>query len=256
MSEGKGSKKGVLGKTPKKRGKLLKESLKIANQLKQQFDDTRVGNKIDAQQGPQAEQGEEVIAGDFPRDFFTRDPYDDIIRVKKGLASDRRPAPITDKEVKAWLQKEQQAEVLKFEQFFAEHYAHNLTPHTPAELRWAQDIMPDFWKQREAKIHQQSELQLRLALINLWGPQSKEDLLLLHGIQRGEVRVPQKPLHRLGEEAEAYRESLKRGWYSPMSKRIGDAKLVGPKSWASLAANVDAAGFAGDHDPAALQAQY
>ncbi len=51
-------------------------------------------------------------------------------------------------------------------------------------------MMPEYFERREQQIEEVADLQKQIALLLLYGPRSKSDLLLEYAIRNGKLRVP------------------------------------------------------------------
>lgn len=170
--------------------------------------------------GMQLPRGQTNVGSEFPARYQYRDDYDDIASLKWELADVKRPAPLTEKDVKAIMKKRAQIEVFNLDSFFQGAYSDKLTAKDPANLRWAQEVNPGYWERREQIIDEQAQLQKRLAKIKLRGPRNMDDIELLKLVKERRIKVPQKALWKLGEEADSADKHFKRGLWNPIRARI------------------------------------
>lgn len=150
-------------------------------------------------------------AAQFPARYFEPDDRDDYMFIKDRLASDRRPAPVTDEDISAILRKRAANEVAKQENWFQNTWSFNSSD--PNKQRWAQSVFPEYFARREQVIDEQTLLQNQLAKIKLRGPRSREDIDLLYGIQMGVIQPGDRAIWDLrGDDIGAER---RRGVFSP-----------------------------------------
>jgi len=60
----------------------------------------------------------------------------------------------------------------------------------PAIQRLVEEMMPEYFERREQQIDEVADLQKQIALLLLYGPRSKSDLLLEYAIRNGKLNVP------------------------------------------------------------------
>lgn len=146
-------------------------------------------------------------ANQFPARYLEPDPEDDVTLLKNRMASNARPAPLTDSDVGLVLRKMAATEVAKKDQWFASTWRADSS--NPTMQRWAQSVYPEFYKRREQVIDEQTEIQRRLAKMKLYGIRSKDDFDLLHAIHQGYVEVKDTSLWNIkGETLGAPRRGL------------------------------------------------
>jgi len=100
--------------------------------------------------------------------------------------------PITDQEV-AYLQKmKDQAEVADFDV-----YVNSLiNPRKPGELQWLMSVYPDFVQRRIEQVHQDYEFALRNQMIDMWGINTKDDLIFKYLVDQKKVDGPRLGRHK------------------------------------------------------------
>ena len=87
----------------------------------------------------------------------------------------------------AWLdRKRQQAQYLDYEKYLANRF--NLKD--PPTAMFFESIMPRYFQERLAQIHEVAELQKKIAELRLLGPQSEDDLYMEYAILNGLVQLP------------------------------------------------------------------
>lgn len=152
----------------------------------------------------------------FPARYYEGDQDDDLQHIKNELASDKRPAPITDADAERVMRKAASSEVVKQEEWFANTWSFDST--NPTKQRWAQSVFPEFFDRREQVIEEQARLQLALAKLKLRGPRSREDLDLLFALDQGYVTPGKEPLWNLtGDKADA---TAARGVFNPRRTKM------------------------------------
>jgi len=148
-----------------------------------------------------------------------------------------RTDPITDQEV-AYLQKmKDQSEVADFDV-----YVNSLiNPRKPGELQWLMSVYPEFVQRRIEQVHQDYEFALRNQMIDMWGINTKDDLMFKYLVDQKKVDGP-----RLGRHV-PLSDTYAAGALSPfISKFNGDSKgdgLYAPFSSAKDGAKPGADGW-------------
>lgn len=87
---------------------------------------------------------------------------------------------------------QKRAEELQFR--FDEWLARRIDLNDPANSRWVQEVVPDFFERREKFIDDKINLEAALAKIRLRGANNKKDLQLLFAINSGLITPSQKVL--------------------------------------------------------------
>lgn len=87
---------------------------------------------------------------------------------------------------------QKRAEELQFE--FDQWLARRIDLDDPANSRWVQEMVPDFYERREKFIDDKINLEAALAKIRLRGANSKKDLQLLFAINSGLIKPSEKVL--------------------------------------------------------------
>lgn len=200
------------------KAKHLKKAKKLLEENVRAQDISDRGMKIDSQ-GPDGDQA----GPQFPARYQYRDDRDDKMMLKAQLASGARPAPLTDEDVQVILDKRAQRELYNLDEFFANQWG-AYDAKNPANLRWAQEIHPDFYARREALIEEQAAQQARLAKLALRGPRDLDDVKLLKQIKDGIYVPPKKPIWKLGEEdgVQGKYNHFKRGLFNPIRATLYD----------------------------------
>jgi len=129
-----------------------------------------------------------------------------------------RTDPITDQEV-AYLQKmKDQAEVADFDV-----YVNSLiNPRKPGELQWLMSVYPEFVQRRIEQVHQGYEFALRNQMIDMWGINTKDDLMFQYLVDQKKVDGPRLGRHK------ALSDTYSSGALSPfLAKFNGDSKKDG-----------------------------
>jgi len=110
--------------------------------------------------------------------------------------------------------KEQQEMLFDFKKFVAAQ----ADLQTPAAAAWWYENFSWLKDEKIAELDQQAELQKKLAKIQIMGPQNEEDMLTLYMVNKGLIKVTDKPLHRLGEAQDITSTTFKQGFFNPMSQ--------------------------------------
>jgi len=138
---------------------------------------------------------------EFPAKLTKYNPYDETAALKVGLikkadskngATPFGVATLSDKDLQ-WLEQKRQAKQYYNLTRFIDNY---FNMKDPINVRFVQEIYPEYFERRKAVIDEQADLQHRVALMRLYGPKSKEDLITLYGIYSGAVPLPKAPLFR------------------------------------------------------------
>lgn len=87
---------------------------------------------------------------------------------------------------------QKRAEELQFR--FDEWLARRIDLNDPANSRWVQEVVPDFFERREKFIDDKINLEAALAKIRLRGANNKKDLQLLFAINSGLIKPSEKVL--------------------------------------------------------------
>lgn len=128
----------------------------------------------------------------FPRRFGGATRYDDEMNMKMQLMDDNGMTPFGqvyyDDKVGRWLEKKQQvAELANLDSWFGANFNKN----NLADRQFAQTIYPEYYSAREQEMARKAKAALDLKLIQLRGPQSKEDMYKLWLINTGRVTLPE-----------------------------------------------------------------
>lgn len=128
----------------------------------------------------------------FERKFLARDRMDDEMNTKMQLMDDKGMTPFGqvyyDDRVGRWLERKAAvSEAANFDAYFGEQFNKN----DLASRSWAQKINPEWYAAREKEMAERAEMVLKLKAIQLRGPQSKEDLVMLWLIESGRVKLPE-----------------------------------------------------------------
>lgn len=99
-------------------------------------------------------------------------------------------AQLNDSDLKVVEDIEKQKQENSFESFVASYFDMN----DPATAKLVEDMMPEYYEKRQESIEHQAELQKQLALIDLRGPKSKQDLMVLYLVNTGAIPLPRGAL--------------------------------------------------------------
>lgn len=154
-------------------------------------------------------------AAQFPARYYEGDESDDLQKIKHSLATQSRPAPITDADAERVMRKQAAIETAKEEEWFQNSWQFNSA--NPTMQRWAQSVFPEYFNRREQVLEEQAQLQLAVAKMKLRGPRSREDLDLLYAIDSGVVKVGDKPIYAITGDPAA---TAQRGLFNPRRTKI------------------------------------
>lgn len=128
-----------------------------------------------------------------------------------------------------WLRKKRDTEALaNFDAWVGE----NFHKDDVVMRKWLQEIHPQFYDVREKAMVDRAKTALRIHLIKLRGIQSKEDLVLVWGLQTGRVQLdrdwdrigPSKQNVDMAEEQKRFKKNLMAPWrYKTDAARFGNA---------------------------------
>lgn len=99
-------------------------------------------------------------------------------------------AHLSDGDLKVIEDIERQKQTNSFESFVASYF--DLSD--PATAKLVEDMMPEYYEKRQESIEHQAELQKQLALIDLRGVKTKQDLMVLYLLQTGAIPMPEGAL--------------------------------------------------------------
>lgn len=185
---------------------------------------TKYGN--DATRVPDASNPAAVTgASAFPTRLYNHDNRDDYEQIKtslvmaNGSGTPFGQAMLQDSDI-AWLKSKRDAmQRADFEVWLTKMF--DLT--NPAHVQILERVYPEYFSRRLAKLEEDAELQLRLAKIRLHGGAAvdKEDLMLIYGIQSGQVKVPTQALWKPEIAGSPYANpNFTRGIFSPFKLQV------------------------------------
>lgn len=140
-----------------------------------------------------------AIAGQFQRKFEARSKRDDMVRMKQQLMDPQTgtsrfgTVQASDADFRWLADKAKAAEAADFDAWFGQHFDKN----DLASRQWAQEVNPDYYKERERLILEKAKMAARVRTIQLRGPQSEEDLMLMWALNTGRVQLD-KDWDRIG----------------------------------------------------------
>lgn len=173
----------------------MSEGARLADQARQMSDVFQTG-VVTAEQNPASAGG--PVAAQFPRKFGGRDPYDDVMNMRRQLADANGNTPFgqleyTDDVARWAMRKQAVAEEADFDAWFNRNYNKN----NLASRQFAQEINPQFYSEREKEIMARAKEAAALKIIQLRGPKTKEELYKVWLIESGRVDLP-KDWDRIG----------------------------------------------------------
>lgn len=94
--------------------------------------------------------------------------------------------------------------------------------------------MPEYFERREQQIDEVADLQKQIALLLLYGPRSKSDLLLEYAIRNGKLNVPKgaiwDPASWYGDDATSF-ANMSRGMFNPRRYAAAPGRPAMDKRW-------------------------
>lgn len=120
------------------------------------------------------------------------------LRLKKLLATEAVQAQVSDKDIDALLESQRILDQRQYEQFllnFIEQFKND-----PATVQMYLKQFPELAETRMAYLKKIAENQLKKARIEMMGITTKDDLAFLYGLYTGNIKVPDKPVHKIVED--------------------------------------------------------
>lgn len=102
-----------------------------------------------------------------------------------------RMDPISEREVQMLQQKKEQAEVADFDMYVNSM----INPRKPGELQWLMSVYPEFVQRRIEQVHQDYEFAVRNQMIDMWGINTKDDLMFKYLVDQKKVDGPRLGRH-------------------------------------------------------------
>lgn len=169
----------------------VREGKHLANEaqhLTEKMRDGIVTGKADT--STQAQGG--AVAMQLPRKMTAYDKMDDEMNMKMQLMDDEGMTPFGqvyyDDKVGRWL--ERKANVVEAANMDA-WFNKNFNKNNLADRQFAQQINPDFYAAREKELLERANEVVKLKMMELRGPQSKEDVYKQFLINTGRVVLPE-----------------------------------------------------------------
>lgn len=160
--------------------------------------------------------GRENDVPQFPAKYTAADhDADTRFKMKSELASNDKflgQVFATDEDMKYLLNKQKLNERMIFDQFYSKLW----DTKDINKLRLAQQIYPDYYKDRETEINREAELQKRIAMIKLRGPADLDDIKLIYVLASGGVQLRNAPLWNLDQTNTNGGTLYQRGLFSPV----------------------------------------
>lgn len=99
---------------------------------------------------------------------------------------------------------------------------------TPEAAQWWFGKFPWMRDLRLREIDKQADLQKALARIQVTGPESEEDFMLLFLIKNNTIPLPDHPLTQLGSSDQGIATSFQKGFFSPFSREPWTKTPIAP----------------------------
>jgi hypothetical protein len=127
----------------------------------------------------------------FPRgDLQTYDSRDEFMRQKMEFLAGQNNAMTpfgqvvaTDEDLQ-WLARKRDTEA---EANLDAWVGSNFHSHDVVTRRWLQEVFPEYYEKRERTMVEKAKLALRIKLLLLRGPKNEKDLILMWGLQTGQI---------------------------------------------------------------------
>ena len=132
-----------------------------------------------------------AVPAQLPRKITAFDRMDDEMNTKMQLMDDQGMTPFGqvyyDDKVGRWLERKAAAvETANLDAWFNQEF----NKPNLADRQFAQQIYPEFYRERERLMMERAQEVLKLKMIQLRGPQSKEDMYKLWLLNTGRVELP------------------------------------------------------------------
>lgn len=169
------------------------EGGRIQNEAMRMQEQAEVGVQTNAQNvqvaGDTGAQGG-ARAAQFPRKFSARSDRDDLVRMKMEMMDEDGMTPFgqvqfTERDARWLMEKQKAQEAANFDKWFGANFHTN----DVAGRAVAQELYPRYYEERERHMTERAKLALRIKLMELRGPKSEEDLLVLYGLQSGILQL-------------------------------------------------------------------
>jgi hypothetical protein len=158
----------------------------------------------------------------FPVQLGTADPDDLSMAIRKEAISSNANGvvpgmgqAIADDRVFDYLQRKKEAAI---EADYRAWVMSQADFTDPAQSQWWTEKFPWIHNLKVQQIEQNAELQKRIAIIKVRGPQSEEDFKLMYEIQQGYKVIPEEPVHKMNEDKTWSNGDFVRGLFNPLTK--------------------------------------
>jgi hypothetical protein len=203
--------------------KILREASSLTDDIdNKRFSLSDAGNL-------QTGQGRGQDRNEFPAQYFPDMHKEDRrIQLKADLAAAGRPLgdiSVQPEDIDYLMKKEEVKELANFDNWFS----HLFNTDDINTRRLAIEIYPDYYEKRKAEIYRQADIQIKLALIKLYGIKTLDDIKLLFAMQTGEVKLRNVPLYNLDEaDDEDIEKTFKKGLFNPAKRTTIQDAAYGP----------------------------
>lgn len=167
------------------------------------------------------------VAGKFPVQLGTADPMDVQMAIRQQAIADGKAyvpgmgMAIADQPVFDYLERKKEDE---FMAMFMAYVNAQADLGSPAEAAWWFERFPWLKEKRLEEINRASELEKRLAQIQVTGVQNEDDMKLMFAIDQKLITIPTVPVNKLYEDKSGRFTDLanfKKGLFSPLSQKPG-----------------------------------
>lgn len=148
----------------------------------------------------------------FPVKPFNVNAYDPIFARKEEFAKGNNgwSVPLTQKDIEYYSIKQAELDTLDKDEWIARQYNLDSIEGRNELAR----VCPEYFERRASLIMHKIGLEKRVALINLRGIQSKEDLDLMYNINAGNITLNEAPVWQPGDPGQMPEDVMQPGMFS------------------------------------------
>ena len=197
-------------------GNALKEGRKLESKQDELLTRTDPGITVPGQNRPEVDH--KGIGGryfDVTPDESARvfEKKDQILSEKSMQYSGKGwQAQVTDRDAQRLIEQEQRLADAQYEDWLAKNFVQGMK--NPSDAAWAQRTFPSYFQKRKKVIEDYTEIQKKMAMMQLTGPQSEEDLKLIYMHNACLIKIPTEAVHNMQPNAGMMNEFI-RGRFNP-----------------------------------------
>ena len=156
----------------------------------------------------------------FPAEYFRKNEDQKRIGVLTDyiswLNSQKIPAIYTptEKDINVLLEKDAERELYNFESFLQMTFDLD----NPQHQKLVRELYPNYYERRVDVIRKTLKVQEKIAMLKLFGPQTKEDIFFIYALWSGAIEIPKNVVFDTTKADEGRGDKIKRG-------------LLNPKTW-------------------------